>query len=301
MTVYHNHTGQLEEITEKPFKLEREMQRLFEENLDVIMQLEPVKSEFTIKNKRIDTLAFDPQAVSFVIIEYKRDRNYSVVDQGFTYLSLMLENRADFIVEYNEKFKKPLKRDEVDWSQTRVVFVSQGFTENQIQATNFKDINIELWEVKQYENNMIVVNPVKKSAAAESIKPLAQKDAKLRSVTSEIKEYTEEEHVAKASEGIAEVYQRFRSSILNLDDSIDIKALKYYVAFKKSKKNLAAIVIQQNALKMLINAPKGELDDPKGVARDVSSIGRWGTGDYEVRIKDDTNLEYIMSLVKQAL
>ena len=66
------------------------------------MGLTLVKSEFTIKNKRIDTLAYDEQTKAFVIIEVKRDKNLSVVDQGFTYLSLMLENKADFIVEYKK-------------------------------------------------------------------------------------------------------------------------------------------------------------------------------------------------------
>ena len=84
------------------------------------MNLQLVKSEFVIKNKRIDTLAFDNQNKAFIIIEYKRDKNVSVVDQGFTYLSLMLENKADFIVEYNENMKVSLKREEVDWSQSRV-------------------------------------------------------------------------------------------------------------------------------------------------------------------------------------
>lgn len=142
MPLYQNQNNQLKHIKEKPFKLEREIQKLFEKNLNSIMGIELVKSEFTIKNKRIDTLAFDPQSKGFIIIEYKRDKSISVVDQGFTYLSLMLENKADFIIEYNEKSKKPLKREEIDWSQTRVVFVSSGFTENQILAVNFKDIAI---------------------------------------------------------------------------------------------------------------------------------------------------------------
>jgi len=142
MILYSNKTGKLNEIKENPFKLEREIQKVFEANLETIMDLELVKSEFTIKNKRIDTLAFDRQSGAFIIIEYKRDKSMSVVDQGFTYLSLMLENKADFIIEYNESLKQNLKREDVDWSQTRVAFVSTSFTENQIQATNFKDIAI---------------------------------------------------------------------------------------------------------------------------------------------------------------
>jgi len=80
--------------------LEREIQKVFEANLSTIMDFELVKSEFIIKNKRIDTLAFDKQSGAFIIIEYKRDKNMSVVEQGFTYLSLMLDNKAVFIVEY---------------------------------------------------------------------------------------------------------------------------------------------------------------------------------------------------------
>ena len=110
MALYLNQTGKLKEVKEKPFKLEKDIQKVFEENLSAIMGLVLVKSEFTIKNKRIDTLAYDPQACAFIIIEYKRDKNISVVDQGFTYLSLMLENKADFIVEYNESLQQNMKR-----------------------------------------------------------------------------------------------------------------------------------------------------------------------------------------------
>ena len=102
MALYKNASTNLEAIKEKPFKLEKEIQALFENNLPSIMGLTLVKSEFAIKNKRIDSLGFDPQSKAFVIIEYKRDRNSSVVDQGFTYLNLMLQNKADFILEYNE-------------------------------------------------------------------------------------------------------------------------------------------------------------------------------------------------------
>jgi predicted transport protein len=300
MNLYSNHSGQLKTVKEKAFKLERDIQRIFESNLAMIMELEIVKSEFTIKNKRIDTLAYDPQASAFIIIEYKRDRNASVVDQGFTYLSLMLENKADFIVEYNESKERKLKRDDVDWSQTRVVFVSTGFTENQIQATNFKDIAIELWEVKQYENDVITINPIRKSVSAESVKPLAQQTQTMKKVTSEIKVYSEQDHLAKASEATEELYFVFKNAILNLTDGIEMVPKKVTIAFKKGK-NVVDIIVQKKTLKFVINCKKGTLDDPKQLASDISGSGHWGSGDYLVEEKDSSNLEYIMSLVKQAL
>ena len=300
MPIYLNTNNKLKEVEEKAFKLERDIQRVFEENLDTIMQLTLVKSEFTIKNKRIDTLAYDMQSNAFIIIEYKRDRNLSVVDQGFTYLSLMLENKADFIVEYNESLKKNLKRDDIDWSQTRVAFVSTAFTDNQILATNFKDIAIELWEVKQFENNIISVTPIKKTRAAESIKTITQQNQALRKVSDEIKVYTEDEHIARASEEIEELYVKFRDAILNLADGIEVKPLKQYIAFKKDT-NIVCMNIQKKQIRMWIGAKFGTLNDAKEIARDVRNTGHWGTGDYEVAVDNDKDLEYIMSLIKQVI
>jgi len=59
----------LEYIKEKPFKLEKEIQELTEHNLKLIFGLDFVKSEFALNNFRIDTLAFDYESNSFVIIE----------------------------------------------------------------------------------------------------------------------------------------------------------------------------------------------------------------------------------------
>ena len=78
------------------------MQELTEKNLETVFGLEFVATEYQVQKLFIDTLAFDRETKTFVIIEYKRDRSFSVVDQGFSYLSLMLNNKADFILAYNE-------------------------------------------------------------------------------------------------------------------------------------------------------------------------------------------------------
>lgn len=301
MNLYQSTTSNsLNILKEKPFKLEKEIQILFEKNLNELMGLEMVNSEFVIKGKRIDTLGYDPQSKAFVIIEYKRDKNVSVVDQGFTYLSLMLENKADFVLTYNETLKKSIHSTSVDWSQTRVVFVSPSFTENQRLATNFKDIAIELWEVKRYENDLISINPIKKTKSAESIKPLTKQNSVIKSVTDEIKVYTEEDHLNGYPEEMLELYETYKNAILNLADDIEIIPKKLYIAFKKNK-NIVDIVTLKKGIKMFINLKKGQLDDPKNLMKDVSETGHWGNGHYEVIVNDTKNLEYIMSLVKQAI
>jgi predicted transport protein len=300
MKLYQTVKNGLSILKENPFRLEREIQNIFEENLSELMGLQLVKSEFSIKNKRIDTLAFDKQTQAFIIIEYKRDKNYSVVDQGLTYLNIMLQNRAEFILTYNETLNETLHSKDVDWTQSRVAFVSPSFTENQISASDFKDLGIELWEVKQFENNIISVNSIKKSNAAQSIKPLLENNENFKEVKENIKVYTEEDHYKNGSDATIELYEKFKSSILNLADNIEILPQKFYIAFKKGS-NITDIEMQKKAIKIFINAKFGSINDPKNIAKDVSNIGHRGNGEYQIQIENDNDLEYIMSLIKQVI
>lgn len=289
----------LEQIKEKPFNLEKEIQELTEKNLKTIFGLELVRSEFSLNNFRVDTLAFDKESSSFVIIEYKRDKNFSVIDQGYAYLSLMLNNKADFILEYNENCKDTLKRDDIDWSQSKVIFVSPSFTTYQKEAINFKDLPIELWEIKRYNNNTVNYSQIQTSGAQESVKTISRQNNNIEKVTKEIKVYTEQEHLERVAEETKELYERVKNAILNLDN-IEVKPKKFYIAFVAGT-NIVDIQIQKNGLKLWLNLKKGQLDDPKGISRDVSSVGHHGNGEYEIQIKTDEDIEYIMSLIKQSL
>ena len=278
MQLFQKNKYSLLDLREVSFKLERDIQSLFEKNLSQITGLELVKSEFSIQNQRIDTLAFDIENNAFVIIEYKRGHNYSALN-------------------------KSLKKLEVDWSQSKVVFVSPFFNQNQKQAVDFKDLNIELWEVKQYENNIIVIDGIKKSEAAPSIKQTStlEKETDLSEITKEIKTYNEEDFFIGKTEELIELYNDFKQAILNFSPEIGIIPKKVYIAFKKDRKNIADIQILNEGLKIFINMKKGDLEDPKKLTKDISKVGHHGNGDYQIKVSDTKHLEYIMSLIKQGL
>jgi len=79
-----------------------------------------------------------------------------------------------------------------------------------------------------------------------------------------------------------------------------VQPKKDYIAFKKGK-NISDITLLKKSLKIWINLKKGKLDDPKKIMEDVSEKGHWGNGDYQISVDSDKNLEYIMSLIKQAI
>lgn len=293
----------LNQIKEAPFKLEREIQHLVEANLDTLLGLEFVKSEFTISGSvqqlRIDTLAFDRKNKAFVIIEYKQDKSFSVVDQGYAYLSAMLNNKADFILEYNESRNEPLKRNSVDWSQSRVIFISQGFTPYQKEAINFKDLPIALWEIKRYSNQTISFEEVRKLNATESIKTVSPENSAVNAVSKEVVVYTEQDRLKAIPEEVQDVYNSLREKILDLGN-VEIKATKLYVAFTANGSNFTDVALQKQGLKLWINLPKGELEDPYKLARDVSNIGHHGNGAYELTVKNADKLDYVLTLIKQS-
>ncbi|APC39281.1 DUF5655 domain-containing protein [Clostridium estertheticum] len=299
MFLYKIDGNNLEEIKENTFSKEVELHKLCENNLENIFGLRFVKREFSFNNFRLDTLAFNESSKSFVIIEYKNTSNFSVIDQGYSYLSLMLNNKADFILEYNENCNSTLKRDDVDWSQSRVIFVSPAFNNYQKEAINFKDLPFELWEVKRFTNDTMYFNLIKSSKGSESIKTIATSGSEVDIVNTEVKVYTEEQHLNNSSEEIIELYGKIKDFILSLDATIDIKAKKLELGFIYNKKVMLDIHLQKKALKIWLNTKAGTLDDPRNIARDVSNTGHWGNGDYQIQISNDEDIEYIFSLIKQ--
>ena len=282
-----------------PFKLEKEIQTLCEQNMNQLLNCSFVKTEFAVENFRLDSLGFDENNSSFVIIEYKRDKNFSVIDQGYAYLALMLNHKSDFILEYNETTGKNLKRTDVDWTQSKVIFIAPSFTNYQKEAIGFKDLPIELYEIKKYSNQTVSFTQVVTKSSNESIKTISKTNETFESVAKEIKVYTEEEKKEFGTQEIQELYEKLKSMILNIGDDISIKPTKLYIAFLR-KTNFCDINIQKNQLKIWLNMERGKLDDSKNLTRDVSNIGHHGNGDYELNIDSDSDIEYVVSLIRQS-
>jgi hypothetical protein len=204
-------------------------------------------------------LAFDNESGAFVIIEYKKDRNFSVVDQGFAYLNLMLNNKSDFILEYNEPFStQPLKRRDIDWSQSRIIFISTEFTRYQQFAIGFKDLGIQLWEVHKYSNGLLVFNEVKSPSTKKLLAVIAKRNPVAKKVAEEIKVYSEEDHLNRVNDNIKEIYQTVKARILDLGNDIQIKSNKKYIAFRR-KHNFVAIKFRKSMLKLSLNIKKANL------------------------------------------
>lgn len=285
------------ELKQKDFKNEKKLQRFFEKNLENILGYKFIDTEFVVGNFRIDTLAFDEETKSFKIIEYKNVRNYSLVDQGYTYLKMLLERKADFVLQYNIKNNASLSKEDIDWSQSRIIFVSPIYTEYQLNATDFKNIPIDLIKITRYEEDIVEIDFIRKNSNIKIQEVNMESDTKY--VNKEIIVYTEEDHLNKVPERLRSLYEKFKSRVLELDD-IDVDPKKLYIAFKGSR-NICDVEFNKNRLKIYINLRKGNLRDPLKITKDVSNVGHWGNGDYFTFINNEDDIDNVIPLIKQSL
>lgn len=300
MPIFAVNNLKLEPISEIPFSLEKDIQKLVEKNMDAIFGLEFVASEFVLNDLRIDSLAFDREAGTFVIIEYKRDRNFSVIDQGFAYLATLRWNKADFVLMYNENMSKALKKENVDWTQSKVIFIAPNFTTYQRKAIEFKDFPVELWEIKKYSNNTLLFNQIQVVEKGESITKIGQSSEVIRSVSKEIVTYSEDYHLQKCDSNIKDVYVELKDLVLALSPTITVKAKKHYIAFV-NKRNFVYLHTRRNFLDLHLGLKKGELNDPKNITADISGkIRNHSITHYSVKVYDKSDLGYVLTLVKQA-
>lgn len=304
MKLYKITEDRLNRIHTNQFQLEKEIQNLIEKNLGELFDLEFVKSELRVPGYRFDTLCFDYNSNSFVIIEYKCGSSYSVIDQGYTYLSILLNNKSDFILEYNEQMGKNLKRDEVDWSQSRVIFISPNFSNFQKTSINFKNVPFELWEIVRYSNETVGLSKIETDSEVDiSSTIIGEKSSNVVSqVSKEIVKIDEDFHLKKNQnrpQWVIELYQELKKRILELGDNIEIKYGKQTIGFKDYK-IFTDLILYNGGVGVLINLKKGELNDNMNLTEDLSEKGHWGNGDYRVWMNSNEHIDYVMNLIKQS-
>ncbi|PLK45378.1 hypothetical protein [Emticicia sp. TH156] len=312
MEVFNLKNNKVEFIELYPFKVEKEIQEIIEKNTDTFFRLEFVRSEFPIGEFRIDTLCFDKETSSFVLIEYKRGSSYSVIDQGYSYLSLMLNNKTEFIVEYNESLNRTLKRDDVDWTQSRIIFISQSFNAYQKNSINFKNMPFELWEIKRFYNETIILNK-HISASKENINSISTitNSPIIQSVNKEVSQIDEDAHTSKTDKEIVNKWGELKSKIQELDNT-ELVSKRQYISLVYNTKILCYFNFRKNLI--LIEIIRGNINPDGTTSKNyftindpekISSEGSWewksgvkGTS-YKIKLTNTSDIDYIMFLITQ--
>lgn len=181
------------------------------------------------------------------------------------------------------------------------------FSEKRDMRGGFRDsplrVNEGLGALEHWNENTIRARADKLALQAVGVWPapaLAKPVLDTYRLEAPVAGYTIDDHPHLAAGPWREVFEAFRKRVLALDPCVTEEFLKLYVAYK-AETNFVDIVPQAKRLRLSLNMDFSEINDPKGICKDVSNLGRWGNGDVEVGLAALDELPYVLGLVRQAL
>lgn len=303
MPLYQIKQKAVYQIKPSSFKNERELQELFEENLEALLGVRFVASEFTTGDRqrgRIDSLGVDQDGTP-VIVEYKKSGKENVINQGLFYLDWLVDHKGDFTLVAQEVLGKDI---ELDWSSPRLILVAESFSEYDKYAVNRIGANIQLWTYRRYGADFLFLDSIFATINQKAPKKEKPTVTEIVSDNAEIIEeiiYSLYDHLKGKSEDVKILFEAIKERIfaLNVDNDILEKPNKIYVSYKHGK-NFCEVRPQSKEIKIWLDIPYSDLDDPKKLSRDVSKVGHYGTGDVETKLANLSKLDDVMYLIEQS-
>ncbi len=264
--------------------LERDLQSLIEKNLEALLGVTLLASEYSTGQRhggRIDTLGIDENGCP-VIIEYKRARNENVINQGLFYLDWLMDHCGEFELLVLRKVRAEVA-EKIEWSSPRLICIAGDYTKYDEHAVKQINRNIELVRYRQYEKEFLLLELVN-ATTVESALPTT----KLNKSTKTVVEYLEQ-----SKPELKKLYEDLKTFIFSLGDDIQVKTLLDYFAFKRMR-NFACVEIHPRSETILLylkaNPVSSDLLE-EGFSRDVTNIGHFGTGNLELTLRNSEDLE----------
>lgn len=288
-----NIKGTVAELPSKQVTLEKELQKLLEDNMQTFFGVTFLKSEYKITNGRMDSIGIDENNCP-VIFEYKRSVNENVINQGLFYLDWLLDHKADFKLLVMEVLGKK-KADEIDWSMPCVICIANDFTKFDEHAVNQMQRNIKLVRYRKFGDDLIAFEHLN----APQVQPISVDGTVPTAKKSGWKDKDFKQYFAEAGEKNQNLFYSIKEYILSLGDDISENQLKLYVAFKKAK-NVVCVEVYQSSLLLHLKLNPDTVDLIPGFVEDVRNKGHWGTGDLRVIIKSTEDFEKAQHLINRA-
>lgn len=281
--------------------LEKSLQTLFEANLESLLGVRFLASEFvTNEGGRMDTLGIDENNAP-VVIEYKRASNENVINQGLFYLDWLMGHRKDFEWLVMERLGKEVAQ-KVDWSGSRLICVAGDFQKWDEHAVKQMNRTIDLVRYRRYGDDLLLLEQLTATTARPANGTTMTSVAAIGPQGPQTKKYkTVSQQIEEAPPSLLDLYHAVADHLQAAGDDVQVKTTDFYVAFRRLK-NFACVELRNQIGKVLVFTrvnPDSVTLEP-GFTRDVRGIGHFGTGDLEITIQSLADLEKAKPLFDMA-
>jgi predicted transport protein len=298
--------GLVSELSGSSVQIEKDLQALFERNLEKLLGIRFLASEFStgpVHGGRIDTLGLDEDRCP-VIIEYKRSTNENVINQGLYYLHWLMDHKGDFERLVHRVLGADFL-DQIDWSNPRLLCIASDFTRYDEHAVKQINRNVELLRYRRFGDQTLLIDVVHAPKVSKfspanpsfSFHPANEAAVNVDPYQSQRIDY----RLANASLETRDVFDAVRNYLICLGSDVLMKELKCYIAFKRVK-NFACVEVHPKA--RIVTAylkldPESVSIEP-GFTRDMRRIGHFGTGELEVSMKSLSEVSRAQPLMQIA-
>ena len=280
-------------IEGKSVAVERSLQTLIEKHMEAFLGVRFLASEYLtgkVHGGRIDSLGLDENGCP-VIIEYKRSLNENVINQGLFYLDWLFDHKAEFTLLVQQKFGKQ-EAENINWSGARLLCIAGEFTRYDEYAVNQISRNIDLIRYRRYGASLLLLELVNASIG------IIEESETTGGSASSAERTTVTENLANASQLIKDRFESLQAFLLALGDDVQVKTLNLYFAFKRIK-NFACVEVHPQTGKIVVFV-KADIDSiqlEQGFTRDMRTRGHFGTGNLEITLSSDLDLERAKPLI----
>lgn len=300
LKLYRLEDGKVSELAGSAMALEKSLQHLFEKNLEALLGVRFLASEFvTTEGGRMDTLGIDENNCP-VVIEYKRSSNENVINQGLFYLEWLVGHRKDFEWLVLEKLGAEVAKS-VDWSGPRLICIAGDFSKYDDKAVKIMNRNIALIRYRKFDGEMLLLEQLTATSAKPTAALSTAATAPVSVAKGKYKYKTVTEQIAEASKEMSDLYHAVTDYLTAIGDDVQAKTTEYYIAFRRLK-NFASLELRNQSKKLLVyvKVDPDTVSLEAGFTRDVRGIGHFGTGDLEVTIQNAADFEKAKPLLERA-
>jgi uncharacterized protein with ParB-like and HNH nuclease domain/predicted transport protein len=150
------------------------------------------------------------------------------------------------------------------------------------RAEQLADLAVKIWDMPKVDEEILKKEKVEKKSGKRD------------------RVYGIDVHAQYLKGDLLNVFQELRKRILNLDASAQEEIKRRYIAYKVDGSNFVDVIPQRKKLLLSLKLAANVINDPNGVCRDVSEVGRWGNGITEAPVSSLNDIDYAMGLVKQS-
>lgn len=300
----------------KELDLEKNLQKIIEENMETLFGVRFLASEYFFDNVgnnivngnkrnktsgRIDSLGLDADNRP-VIFEYKRDTSLSHIEQAVAYNVWLKNNKKLFEYEIKEKFGQEIaSKIEFD---PKIICIASHFDKFIIESIAEYKSEIQLIQYYYYDDDLIAFEIINTNNQNKEIMNFfdtnslnLDKTINRRNYENETYSFSYNSYDKKMKDLVDYIIVKIKS----IDEDVNFKELSRYGSFKTVKSFASIVLHSKNFVRLYLhlNYDENKFKNYK-IIEDVSNKGHWGTGNILIKISNVEDFDSIFHFILEA-